>query len=182
MCKKPAKKLLLLFCLIAVALFYTGCGNKDNNMTNEGGNTATAQSEGATQGTDEKGTDTSAQDDANDNIGDDIGNAAEDVADGVGDAVEDMTGVDYGDYNSANDYLMGQLGGTEGQYEIRNEDKELKNYDTSDTSKMGYRYEVYDTSKGDGEQYGIFYVDKETGKIYKESGKDKKIEEYKTKE
>lgn len=183
MSKKLAKQLLLILCLVVTAILYTGCGNKNTDTPADEGAATTAQSEGTSQVTGDTGTDSSAQDNNGTNLGEDIGNAADDVADGVGNAVDDLAGIDYSDYDSANDYLMGQIGGTDnaGKYEIRNEDRELKSYDTSDTSKKGYRYEVYDTSKGNGEKYGVFYVDQETGKIYKEGDKDNKIEEYKTK-
>lgn len=190
--KKRIYHVVIILCLAVTALIYTGCRRNDRNnaAVNEGNGTSAVQ-----EGTSAAGTGTSAtnnndnngMNNNNDNngvdIGEDIGRAADDVANGVGRAVGDMAGVNYGDYDSAHEYLMGQIGGANnnGRYEVRNENRELTNYDTANSGRRGYRYEIYDTSKGNGEKYGVFYVDQETGKIYKETGKDKKIEEYRTK-
>lgn len=183
--KKRIKQLFVILCLSVTAMLYTGCGNNKTDATTTGDAATTVMPEGTTTGAEgDTGTDAGVQDNNGaSSLGEDVENAADDVADGVGDAVDDLAGVDYGDYDSAHKYLMGQIGGTKnsGKYEVRNENRELTNYDTSDSSRKGYRYEIYDTSKGDGEKYGVFYVDQETGKIYKESGKNNKIEEYKVK-
>ena len=42
-----------------------------------------------------------------------------------------------------------------------------------------YHFEIYDTSDDSGKKYGDFYVDKDTGKIYKRNTKTEKLEEYK---
>jgi hypothetical protein len=173
--KKYSKQILLLLSFALIALVYTGCRNSGSNMNGDGENQTTAGAQEDTTGTagEESG---STQDDQG-GILDDMGDAAEDVADGVGNAVEDMTGIDYSDYDSANEYLMGQIG-TGGQYEVRNEDRELKNYDSTDSSKMGYRYEVYDTAGNGSSPYGVFYVDQQTGKIYREKKSGSGVEEY----
>ena len=44
---------------------------------------------------------------------------------------------------------------------------------------VGYHFEIYDTSDDSGKKYGDFYVDKDTGKIYKRNTKTEKLEEYK---
>lgn len=202
--KTSNSKSILTFFLIftLTAILFTGCGRNNQNRPDEtGGNEAsTAQSEGSTVAPGQSGnqngqnsTDNGTGNDSgngtgmngntgtDNSLGNDLGNAADDLADGVGNAVDDLAGVDFNDYNSAGEYLMGQIGTTqkEGRYEIRNEDRTLKNYDSSDASKKGYRYEIYDSQKG--KSHGVFYVDSETGKIYQETGKDKTIKEYKSK-
>lgn len=187
--KKRMNHVVVILCLAITALIYTGCGNNRNNGTvNEGNGTSAVREGTSTAGTNAGTTENNVNNKGvnNDNngvdIGEDIGRAADNVANGVGNAVNDMAGVNYGDYDSAHEYLMGQIGGKNhnGRYEVRNENRELTNYDTANAGRRGYRYEIYDTTKGNGEKYGVFYVDQETGKIYKETGKDKKIEEYRT--
>ncbi|MDO4555905.1 MAG: ubiquinone biosynthesis protein [Lachnospiraceae bacterium] len=178
--KTYMKRAAVIWCLCFMAILYTGCSNGNDNAADESSSTKTEQEGTGNSGVSgDTGTDTDGGADGSSDIGEDIGNAAEDIADGVGDAADDLAGIDYSDYDDAHDYLMGQIG-TKGQnnYEVRNEDREAKNYDSSDSSKKGYRYEIYDTSSEDGEKYGVFYVDQETGKIYREKDGNG-VEEYK---
>lgn len=185
--KKSIKQTVVIFCLAATAMMYAGCGSSQNNANqNEGNGTSAVQEGTSTAGTGSSTTATDQNTNQNNDgvtIGEDVGRAVDDAANGVGNAVKDMADVNYGDYDSAHEYLMGQIGGTDHKtrYEVRNENRELTNYDKSDSGKKGYRYEIYDTTKGNGKKFGVFYVDQETGKIYKETGKDKKIVEYKVK-
>ena len=185
--QKTMKQLCMVLCLLTAAMLYTGCGNQNRNNTSNGNGTAmeggTVMPE-ANQSTGHPNTsNTSAgNDDNQSNVGQNIGDAASDVAEGVGNAVDDLAGVDYSDYNSAYEYLLEQIGGTDStsKYEVRNKSRDLHNYNSSDSTRKGYRFEVYDTSQGNGKKYGVFYVDQETGKIYKERGTNQ-VEEYKTK-
>ena len=99
-----------------------------------------------------------------DNLVDDAEDAVDDVADGVGDAVDD--------------YLLNRLQNDDkdGKYEVRNETKDEQEYRDG---ASGYHFEIYDTSDDSGKKYGDFYVDKDTGKIYKRNTKTEKLEEYK---
>lgn len=170
------KKTILTMCVVLTFVFgtsvvFTGCRNKssDNNTTTED------TSENASTGTDG----TSAADDA--------ANAVDDVADGAADAVDDVTdgaanAVDdiangFDDYGDAHDYLLSRLGkeNKNAQYEVRNETKDVTEYRNG---AKGYHFEIYDTSDESGKKYGDFYVDKDTGKIYKKDTKTKKIKEY----
>ena len=99
-----------------------------------------------------------------DNLVDDAEDAVDDVADGVGDAVDDIAnGFDNNDDK-------------DGKYEVRNETKDEQEYRDG---ASGYHFEIYDTSDDSGKKYGDFYVDKDTGKIYKRNTKTEKLEEYK---
>ena len=64
----------------------------------------------------------------------------------------------------------------DGKYEVRNETKDEQEYRDG---ASGYHFEIYDTSDDSGKKYGDFYVDKDTGKIYKRNTKTEKLEEYK---
>ncbi len=147
--------------VLGTSLIFTGCGNKDNNDTtteNAAGNASTG-------------------DDNDDSLADDAADAADDIADGAEDVVDDVANG-FDSYDDAHDYLLNRLGKdhADGQYEVRNEDKDETEY--RDGAK-GYHFEIYDTSDDSGKKYGDFYVDKDTGKIYKKNTKTKKIEEYK---
>ena len=97
-----------------------------------------------------------------DNLVDDAEDAVDDVADGVGDAVDDIANG-FDNYDDAHDYLLNRL---------QNDDKYRD-------GASGYHFEIYDTSDDSGKKYGDFYVDKDTGKIYKRNTKTEKLEEYK---
>ena len=64
----------------------------------------------------------------------------------------------------------------DGKYEVRNETRDEQEYKDG---ASGYHFEIYDTSDDSGKKYGDFYVDKDTGKIYKRNTKTEKLEEYK---
>lgn len=155
------KKTILTMCVVLTFVFgtsvvFTGCRNKssDNNTTTED------TSENASTSTDG----TSAAD------------AVDDVTDGAANAVDDIANG-FDDYGDAHDYLLSRLGkeNKNAQYEVRNETKDVTEYRNG---AKGYHFEIYDTSDESGKKYGDFYVDKDTGKIYKKDTKTKKIKEY----
>ena len=82
------------------------------------------------------------------------------------------------DADDAHDYLLNRLQNDDkdGKYEVRNETKDEQEYRDG---ASGYHFEIYDTSDDSGKKYGDFYVDKDTGKIYKRNTKTEKLEEYK---
>lgn len=131
---------------MAVCFSMTGCGN----------NTTTGS--------------TSGNNDNNviEDVANDAGNAVEDVADGVGNAVNDLVGNGgFNNYNDAHDYFLETMGAyhADANFEIRDEDRELNDYQEG---SKGYHFKLYDTSKNDqGELFGEFYVDANSGMIYK---------------
>lgn len=153
---KKFKNYLRLAATACVLCFVmTGCGNNDKASTS-GNNDSNAVKDAA----------------------DDVGNAADDVADGVGNAVDDLVGHGgFDNYNDAHDYFMDTMGSyhADSKFEIRDEDKELNDYQEG---SKGYRFNLYDTSKNEnGDLFGEFYVDATSGAIYKK-GSNNKIEEY----
>ncbi len=111
----------------------------------------------------------------------DAGDAAEDmvddVADGVGDAIDNLGGGSFDRYEDARKYLLDKLAKDNkgAHYEVREETKDLTPYNHNDSGAEGYKFSVYET---DGEEkIGIYYVDKDTGKIYRYMGKNS-IESY----
>lgn len=141
-----------LLCLSAVTcglcLGLTGCGNSDKGSTS--GNN-----------------DNNVVEDVADNVGD----AAKDVADGVGNAVDDLVGANgFDNYDDAHKYFLETMGNyhTDAKFEIREEDRSLADYQEG---SKGYRFKLYDTSTNqDGELFGEFYVDADTGVIYQADG------------
>lgn len=113
-----------------------------------------------------------------DEMADDVGNAVDDVADGVGDAVDDLVGKGgFDNYSDAHDYFMDTMGSyhSDAKFELRDEDKNLNDYQEG---SKGYRFNLYDTSNNtDGELFGEFYVDANSGAIYRK-GDDGKVTEY----
>ncbi len=163
------KKTIWTLCMMCVfvlgiSLVFTGCGNQNRNDTTD----MTTEENAA-------GNVSSATED--DSLADDVGEAADDLADGAEDAVDDVANG-FDSYDDAHDYLLNKLStdNSDGQYEVRNEKKDVTEY--KDGAK-GYHFEIYDTSDSSGKKFGDFYVDKENGKIYKKDTKTKKIEEYK---
>ena len=138
----------------------------------DGGNPQSAQAEDqyTTENNNASGT-------TEDNLVDDAEDAVDDVADGVGDAVDDIANG-FDNYDDAHDYLLNRLQNDDkdGKYEVRNETKDEQEYRDG---ASGYHFEIYDTSDDSGKKYGDFYVDKDTGKIYKRNTKTEKLEEYK---
>ena len=151
--KKTLKLTSLLFTLIlAVSVVFTGCGNGRKDSTTKG-TTENNNASGTTE----------------DNLVDDAEDAVDDVADGVGDAVDDIANG-FDNYDDAHDYLLNRLQNDDkdGKYEVRNETKDEQEYRDG---ASGYHFEIYDTSDDSGKKYGDFYVDKDTGKIYKRINK-----------
>ena len=159
--KKMTRLVSLVFALVlATSIIFTGCGNGRKDSTTKG----------STQQNDQ----TSATDD---NLVDDAEDAVDDVVDGVGDAVDDVANG-FDNYDDAHDYLLNRLQSDDedGKYEARNETKYEQEYKDG---ANGYHFEIYDASDDSGKKYGDFYVDKDTGKIYKRNTKTEKLEEYK---
>lgn len=159
--KKTIKRMSLMFAIALItSIVFTGCGNGRKDSTTNG----STQSNNETSATD-------------DNLADDAEDAVDDVVDGVGDAVDDVANG-FDDYDDAHDYLLNRLQSDDqdGKYEVRNETKEEQEYKDG---ASGYHFEIYDASDDSGKKYGDFYVDKDTGKIYKRNTKTEKLEEYK---
>lgn len=160
-------KKLLCVSLVACSFcfFLTGCGN-DKNGSTSGNN------------------DNNMVGDAAENVGDaasdlaqGAGNAVEDVADGVGNAVNDLVGTNgFDNYDDAHDYFLDTMGKyhTDAKFELRDEERELDDYQEG---SMGYKFHLYDTSTNQsGDYFGEFYVDANTGVIYREEGDDRYVE------
>lgn len=103
--------------------------------------------------------------------------AADDVADGVGDAIDNLGGGSFDSYGEAKSYLLEKLkkDNAGADYEVREEKEELTAYNSNDPGAEGYAFSVYETDGN--EKIGIYYVDKDTGKIYRYMGKNS-IEAY----
>lgn len=146
-------RLVTITCVFCVAL--TGCGN---------------DAKGSTSGNNDKN--------AAEDLADDVGNAADDVVNDVGDAVDDLVGNGgFDNYDDAHDYFLDTMGSyhADSKFELRDEDKELTDYQEG---SKGYRFNLYDTSKNDdGDMFGEFYVDATSGAIYRKGDNDS-IEEY----
>ena len=104
-------------------------------------------------------------------------NAVDDVADGIGDAIDNLGGGSFDRYEDARDYLLGKLrkDNAAANYEVRDENTDLTAYNHNDSGAEGYQFSVYETDNN--EKIGIYYVDKNTGKIYRYMGKNS-IEAY----
>lgn len=105
------------------------------------------------------------------------GEAVDDVADGMGDALDNLGGGSFESYEDAKAYFMDKLrkDNAAAHYELRNEKKDLVSYNNNDSGARGYEFTVYETDGN--ERIGRYYVDKETGKIYRYMGKNS-IEAY----
>lgn len=101
----------------------------------------------------------------------------DDVADGVGDALDNIGGGSFDNYEDAKEYLLNKLSrdNASANYEIRNEKKDLISYHSTDSKAEGYHFDVYETDGN--EKIGTYYVDKDSGKIYRYMGKNS-IEAY----
>ena len=155
------KKTIWILCMTVIlgtSVLFAGCSNTSDDNTAE---KTTAES-------------SSADDNS---LADDVEDAADDIADGAEDAVDDIANG-FDDYDDAHDYLLNQLGNNkeDGRYVVRNKTEETTEYQDG---AEGYHFEVYDTKDDSNKKYGDFYVDKGTGKIYRENTDTKKIEEYK---
>ena len=140
-----------VLCLSLVACgccaLMTGCGN--NKKTSTSGNN-------------------NNNNNAVENAADNVGNAAQDVVNGAENAVEDLVGANgFNNYEDAHTYFMNTMGNyhSDAKFEIRDEDRNLADYQEG---SKGYHFKLYDTSKNtEGELFGEFYVDADTGVIYK---------------
>lgn len=143
-----AVTLLACFCL-------TACGDSKNDSTSGNNNN-----------------------NAVDDLANDAGNAVDDVANGVGNAVDDLVGNGgFNNYADAHDYFLDTMGSyhSDAKFEVRDEDKNLNDYQEG---SKGYRFSLYDTSKNkEGDLFGEFYVDANSGMIYKK-GENGNITEY----
>lgn len=188
--KKWKKSMITLLFLLSAAFVFAGCGNQtDMNENTSTENTTGTDNSGVGAST---GTTTQTQGDtmgedmenAADDIGDaakdvveDAGEAADDVADGVGDAIDNLGGGSFDSYEEAKNYLLEKLkkDNAGANFEVRDEKQELTAYNNNDSGAEGYQFSVYETDGN--EKIGIYYVDKDTGKIYRYMGKNS-IEAY----
>ena len=115
--------------------------------------------------------------DAARDVVDGAGKAVDDVADGVGDAIDNLGGGSFDSYEDAKTYLLEKLkkDNAGANYEVRDETKDLTAYNNNDSGAEGYQFSIYETDGN--EKIGIYYVDKDTGKIYRYMGKNS-IEAY----
>lgn len=123
------------------------------------------------------GTGSSADGNAGNELADGAKDLADDVADGVGDAIDNLGGGSFEKYEDAKKYLLDKLkkDNASAHYEVREETESLTAYNGEDEGAEGYKFSVYETDGN--EKIGIYYVDKDTGKIYRYMGKNS-IEAY----
>lgn len=115
--------------------------------------------------------------DAVDDVADGVGEAVDDMGEGIGDAVDNLGGGSFDEYDDAKEYLLDKISkdNAKAKYEIKDEKKDLVSYNSADADARGYQFSVYETDQN--EKIGIYYVDKDTGKIFRYMGKDS-IESY----
>ena len=160
-------KQLITLCIVCsfFALNLTGCGSK--NAKSYSGNNDTDKNDLSED-----------LSDATKDVADGVVDGAKDVADGIGDATDDLLGDGgFDNYSDAHDYFLEAMSNyhSDAKFELRNEDKKLNNYQEG---SKGYHFYLYDTSRNkDGEQFGEFYVDATSGRIY-QKGNDNSISEY----
>ncbi len=155
------KMIILCSCLAIMAFSLTACGS-DYNPESTGSTTE----------------DDNNTDDNGDTLGDDVGDIIEDAGDAVDDVAKDVAdGISgtYDTYDDAYNYFMGQFSDSNGNYEVRNNDKDLTEYTSGST---GYHFELHDASRDSDSKIGDFYVDSETGKIYKSNDDGNGVSEY----
>jgi len=161
---KKLASLTLVTCSLCFAL--TGCGNSDNGSTsgNNDNNVVgdTAGNVGNAAG----------------DLVEGAGDAAVDIADGVGNAVDDLVGTNgFDNYDDARKYFIETMSNyhPEAKFEVRDEERDLEDYQEG---SKGYHFKLYDTSKNQtGELFGEFYVDANTGVIYRDLDDDQ-VSEY----
>lgn len=195
--KKTGKKLLAMTTLTVLLSFATvGCGEESmNDATGTDTDTTTTVDPSTENITDDTNT---VGDNGNDSMlgdaADSVGNAVGDIANGVGDAVGDVAngignaandvidGIDnmvngFDTYDDASEYLIGKLETNDntGKYEVKNKNMALVSYEDG---KQGYEFEIHNTINGNDKKVGIFYVDKDNGKIYQKDKKNNRITEY----
>lgn len=161
---RKIKQFMFLSALcVAAAFTLTGCGNNTAGSTSGNNNT---DKNDLSQDVSEAARDTA--------------DAAKDVAENIGDATDDLLGSGgFDNYNDAHDYFLETMGAyhSDAEFELRDEDRELNDYQEG---SKGYHFYLYDTSKNSsGERFGEFFVDATSGKIY-ERGDDNVIVEYPT--
>lgn len=186
--KRCTKTKYLIGVIMLIALLFCGCGMNgkgQNNAQNENdkvdlyspGEFGDTTGEGITT---EKYNTNSEENEGNNLVSDVVKGteeAVDDIADGVGDAIDNLGGGSFDSYDEAKKYLLEKLqkDNAGAIYEIREENKDLTAYNHNDSGAEGYRFSVYETDNN--EKIGIYYVDKDTGKIYRYMGKNS-IEAY----
>lgn len=166
------KNLKSYACLAALACAFsfvlTGCGSK---ASTSGNNVSSSTAETVRDAADRVG-------DAARDVAEGVGDAAKNVTTGVGDAVDDLLGDGgFDNYADAHDYFLDTMGAyhSDANFELRNEDRALADYQEG---SKGYHFYLYDTSRNSsGEKFGEFYVDANSGVIYKR-GTGNTLEEY----
>lgn len=154
------------------AISLTGCGTKKTDSTSGNNNTDKNDlSEDISDAAE------NAADDVKD-AGEDAVDATKDVAEGIGNATDDLLGDGgFDNYNDAHDYFLDTMSSyhSDAKFELRDEDKELNDYQEG---SKGYHFYLYDTSKNEkGDRFGEFFVDATSGRIY-QKGSDNSISEY----
>lgn len=190
--KKRKKTILFSMAIMSVIMVFCGCGMNSNNGNTSGtengndkvnlyspgefGTTTADGIEPEPYGTESENV-TDSGSDAAEEIGDATKDLVDDVADGVGDAIDNLGGGSFDKYEDAREYLLGKLqkDNAGAKYEVREENKDLIAYNHNDSGAEGYQFNVYETDRN--EKIGIYYVDKDTGKIYRYMGKSS-IEAY----
>lgn len=159
------KKIFLLLTCCTMCMAIAACSNS-NNPANDAGNAVEDAADGAG--------------DAVKDVADGAGDAVNDAAHGVGDAADniadgagDMINGSIRTFDDAYNRFMSMLPDSTGRYSVTNNDKDLVEYYDG---KRGYHIELHDSKNGN-KKVGDFYVDPDTGKIYK-LGSDKKAVEY----
>lgn len=158
------KKILIFsFCLMLMAFALTACGDNAGDMGNGTGS----------------GTGSHSNTNNNNSLGSNIGNAVDDIGNAVDNVVDDvadgLTGG-YETYDDAYNHFMGNLSDFGGRYEVRNNDKDLTEYQSG---HQGYHFELHDTKKtGNDSKVGDFYLDSRSGKVYKSNGTNGDVSEY----
>lgn len=163
---KSFKNYLRLVTIASVfCMAMTGCGNA---ASTRGNNDKTTTSESVAENVGSAAKD----------VAEGVGDAAKNVTNGVGDAVDDLLGNGgFKNYADAHDYFLDTMGSyhSDANFELRNEDKNLTDYQEG---SKGYHFTLYDTSKNEaGDLFGEFYVDATSGIIYKK-GNNNTFEEY----
>lgn len=159
---KKQKTYVAMLLAALVILSLAGCGmknSKDNAETTTGWSV-----ENPDNTTKDKKTTEST--DAEDNI--------EEDADGI---MDNLGAGTFDTYEDAKNYLMDKLtaDNEDMSYEFWEETQDLTSYDSGNPGAEGYQFHVYE-SEG-GKKTGDYYVDKDTGKVYRYT-KDNKIMEY----
>lgn len=149
-------------------------GNAVEDVTEGAGNVAEDAAEGAGNAIENV---TEGAGEAAGDVVKGAGRAVDDVADGFGDAVDNLGGGSFDTYEDARSYFMKKLtnDNAAAHYELKNEKKDLISYNSKDADARGYEFTLYETDGN--ERIGRYYVDKDTGKIYRYMGKDS-IEAY----